>query len=337
MSHFTVLVATLGNDSLDGESVVESILAPYNEEIQVDPYWETEDLKWEREYYASEKFEPQPGTERLKAGATDEELVAWLNAYHDDEAIDGVGLYRIEDGVIQRRSTYNPDSKWDWYSVGGRWTGGLLLKQGATGVTGRPGVMMEANDDPNYADQAFKRDIAIDVMRQTREDEAQATWAKWQKIVAEHGTPLTFAEVLAKHGLTDEKIVRRRQEEAAKHEADETYKAQDVLADARTEYHAQPAVKAAKAEKLIGEFFDSVDEKFLAHTHDSFVEAATLGALCGYAFLSEKTGWLEAGQMGWFGMGSDTPASTLDFRRKVAQEIDALPDDAVLTFVDCHI
>lgn len=26
-------------------------------------------------------------------------------------------------------STYNPDSKWDWYSIGGRWNGFLVLKE----------------------------------------------------------------------------------------------------------------------------------------------------------------------------------------------------------------
>ena len=27
-------------------------------------------------------------------------------------------------------STYNPNSKWDWYTIGGRWTGGLVTKEG---------------------------------------------------------------------------------------------------------------------------------------------------------------------------------------------------------------
>lgn len=29
-------------------------------------------------------------------------------------------------------STYNPNSKWDWYEVGGRWGGSLKLKNGGT-------------------------------------------------------------------------------------------------------------------------------------------------------------------------------------------------------------
>jgi hypothetical protein len=332
MSHFTVLIATVGDTELGGDSTVESILAPFDENIEADPRWEDADLSWSRKYFASDEFKPEGDQERLKADATDDELVEWLNAYHD-----GDERYRVVDGKFQRETTYNPDSKWDWYQVGGRWTGGLLLKQGSEGVTGAPGVMTEPNFDPDYADQAFKRDIAIDAMRQHREDEAQVTWSKWQAIVDEHGTPKSFQQILDEHGLSNERIRELRNAEADKKAADETYKPVDCLNPARTEYHAQPAVVAAKEQKLVGEFFDSVDEKFLAHTKDSYIENATLGALCGYAYLSEETGWLQAGEMGWFGMGTDTPLSTLEYRREVLKHIDSLPDDAVLTFVDCHI
>jgi hypothetical protein len=35
-----------------------------------------------------------------------------------------------EDGVWCEYSTYNPDSKWDWYSVGGRWDNEIKTKSG---------------------------------------------------------------------------------------------------------------------------------------------------------------------------------------------------------------
>ena len=54
-----------------------------------------------------------------------EELVAWLNREEEDEdearwGLDEEGVYRL--------TTYNPNSKWDWYEVGGRWTGYFKLK-----------------------------------------------------------------------------------------------------------------------------------------------------------------------------------------------------------------
>jgi hypothetical protein len=53
-------------------------------------------------------------------------------------------------------STYNPKSKWDWYSLGGRWSGSIKLKPGATGVRGEMGAF----GNEVGIDQAFKKDIA---------------------------------------------------------------------------------------------------------------------------------------------------------------------------------
>ena len=52
---------------------------------------------------------------------TDEECYQDVASWYDDEDKDEQGnLY----------STYNPNSKWDWYSVGGRWSGLLTTKSG---------------------------------------------------------------------------------------------------------------------------------------------------------------------------------------------------------------
>lgn len=50
----------------------------------------------------------------------------------------------------------NPNAKWDWYSLGGRWSGLIKLKNGATGITGKAGVF----DNETGIDQAKKGYIA---------------------------------------------------------------------------------------------------------------------------------------------------------------------------------
>lgn len=56
---------------------------------------------------------------------TDDAAVAAFYAGGDEElAIDDEGLYRW--------STSNPDGRWDWYEVGGRWVGLLQLLDGGT-------------------------------------------------------------------------------------------------------------------------------------------------------------------------------------------------------------
>ena len=67
-------------------------------------------------------------------------------------------------------STYNPNSKWDWYSVGGRWQGMLILKKGDAGFRGSPGLMTPMTDD---YDATYVSDIDFDAMRDKRREKLQ--------------------------------------------------------------------------------------------------------------------------------------------------------------------
>ena len=72
-----------------------------------------------------------------------------------------------DDGVWRQYSRFNPNSKWDWYQVGGRWAGRIALKEGAELI--RPvefswGWSKEEQDKvlnavPRRADIAYLKDI----------------------------------------------------------------------------------------------------------------------------------------------------------------------------------
>lgn len=66
-------------------------------------------------------------------------------------------------GVGTYKSQYNPNSKWDWYETGGRWTGYFKLKDGAEGKLGRPGVF-DNKAKVNSADIARVKDIDFEKM-----------------------------------------------------------------------------------------------------------------------------------------------------------------------------
>lgn len=85
--HYKVLV--LGKN-------VEELLAPYDENLEVEPYvYKTmEEARAELVEYTAEEY-------------TDEEVAKYFGAKLD------------EDGNLL--TTSNPNSKWDWYSIGGRW------------------------------------------------------------------------------------------------------------------------------------------------------------------------------------------------------------------------
>lgn len=137
MSHFTVLV--IGDDP-------EDQLAPYSEDIRVNEYDRgpvgEEELRQFVEYYES--------------GGDAKKLYA-----ERGEDWNG-GRWRVaEDGEFHEYSTYNPISKWDWYRLGGWWTGFFKLKEGAFGRLGERGIF---TDDPKagWVDQTLKRCIDFD-------------------------------------------------------------------------------------------------------------------------------------------------------------------------------
>ena len=66
----------------------------------------------------------------------------------------------LKDGVVDKDgniiSTYNPDSKWDWYEIGGRWSGMLLIKTSVLKEAGYKQVQTNTEPPPGYCwvDQA---------------------------------------------------------------------------------------------------------------------------------------------------------------------------------------
>lgn len=107
MSHYAVLVIHRENQD------IEKLLAPYNENLEVEPY-----LKYTvDEAIAYIKEHCVPYNDYLK-GYADRHLIDWF-AESEGLLIKQGGLY----------STYNPNSKWDWYQIGGRFDGELMLTE----------------------------------------------------------------------------------------------------------------------------------------------------------------------------------------------------------------
>lgn len=102
MSHYGVLVIHNENQN------IEELLAPYSENLEVEPY-----LKY--------KHDEALKALRDKYGFKDEEIDdALLESF-----VENYSSYSLKDGDIY--TTYNPNSKWDWYSIGGRFDGKLEL------------------------------------------------------------------------------------------------------------------------------------------------------------------------------------------------------------------
>jgi hypothetical protein len=114
---------------------------------------------------------------------------------------------------------------------------------------------------------------------------------------------------------------------------------------ARVEYHEQPRVKAVRDHDAACREEERRDDALLrwdGHietfdvSREEFVRRARDNAICPYAYLRNGE-WFAPGEMGWWGMSSDTDEDRARFAREFNKMFDALPDDAILTMCDLHI
>lgn len=299
MSHFTVLV--IGDD-------LEKQLEPFNENTQVAAYHDyVEDVEdwW---FVTSQRREGVELDTSDLQGLAD----AYNEAYPDDAqqyAVDEKGLYTL--------STYNPNSKWDYWRIGGRWAGAFLLKPGATGFMEELGwewkPEFNQNEPPpdftGKADQALKGDIDFDRMRRLAVDKAEVQYAKFETLVAQYG-PLPDDSWRSLDARTEE------------------FKA------AREAYWNAPIIDGLRKADLIG--WSGFPNEIFDVDVETYVEDARLSAIPGYAALYRYE-WIEPGQMGWWGFSTDTGETRRQYHRRVNQILDTVDDDTQLTMVDCHI
>ena len=286
MSHFTVVVI---GDNYEGQ------LDPYSENIEVDEYLDSVVTDEQKEFFTEHYVKIYPKDSDLSFDA--------LYKKHGKDW-NGNKWKKNEDGVYCSYSTYNPDSKWDWYSVGGRWSGYFRLKEGREGTIGVPGAFNNVANE-NTADMALKCDIDFSAMRKEAEDKAAKTYDNVYAVIS--GTPVNESW----------DSVRARFDDVDK---------------ARAFYHKQERVAAF--DKIDGTgFFDSVENYNI--DRDTYIKNAGDSAISPYAIVKDGE-WYQKGDMGWWGMSSNDMEQT-EWNKKVVELFDSVPDDTLFTLVDCHI
>lgn len=205
----------------------------------------------------------------------------------------------------------NPNAKWDWYSIGGRWMGFFKLKPGVVPRCGEPGVFDSQPKDLQRGDMCRKDEIDIEGMQKEKGDAAAECWDRVHN----------ECDMLSPHE-TWESLCARLEIEAA-----------------REFYLAQPRVKSfiqlQKTEwgrKHLG-FSSSVEDYFVPR--EEFIQSARDSAIRTFAVLYNGQ-WYEKGQMGWWACVSNEKDEAT-WNQEFTKLFDSLPDDAMLTLVDCHI
>lgn len=204
----------------------------------------------------------------------------------------------------------NPDAKWDWFEIGGRWTGFFKSLNG-NGISGKPGL-----DTPSaksgYVDQIRKEDIDFAGMRQEKEEEAAILYDKIMAIVG-HLEPQTPWAILR----------------------DTMFKTAGADAT-RGFYHSQPRVKALSEYNKVNKYeYSGLELDEFIQSREDYVKSR--GDRAGIPFTIVKDGkWYEKGSMGWWGMVSDEEDQKT-WNEKVTEMINELPGGTLLTLMDCHI
>lgn len=272
-------------------------------------------------------FDEAPRTEPRKIYLTDSEVADLAAHFHLDPKDRRRVAARMEawngqEGGVDRRGVYrlstaNPDAKWDWWEVGGRFRGFFTPKAGKGGVlggTGTPDAFVrrhgKAAPEPTGVDEILKGDVDLAAMEASSEAQARRTWATYAAAIA--GTP---------EHIPWSRFVRRV-------DAGEL-----TTEDARQLYHDQPRVAAFNAHRTALGIWTKPED--FPRTEAAYVRRERAGALCPFAVLHEGT-WHEKGSMGWFGFATDEKATDA-WAREVRGLWDSWSDDTRLAIVDCHI
>ena len=94
----------------------------------------------------------------------------------------------------------NPSAKWDWYSIGGRWSGLLRLKNSDNTVDSARVLECDFSPDKEEYDQAVRFwEVVVDgqPLRDGEKEEDFSSWYKPQYFIDQYRTKENYAEQLS--------------------------------------------------------------------------------------------------------------------------------------------
>ena len=272
-------------------------------------------MPWDEKFKKKGSFGIGTDTHEIPEGLKKEEVPTSEYAISqgltkDEWAKDWFGYVQNEEGVWGY--WHNPNAKWDWWTLGGRWSGYFKVKKGVPEDAyelGESGLMGSArNRSAGRADHIRKGDIDMDAMREEAEKDANDRYDEFEAVV--EGCPVSEPW----------DTIRERYEE-------DINKAREV-------YNAQPMVQALQKNR---DFVWYKPEDFYVANggRDKYVANSFCAVFLPFAFLKDGE-WVEKGKMGWWGVVHNEKLQ-YDWSGKFLEMFLELPDDTLISMVDCHI
>jgi hypothetical protein len=311
MSHFTVAVRVPASVSLeDIDSEIRSMLRSYYEQGEPgDDFMEFQD----------DTDEAKSDWEANKHGEQDKTFQEYLE-----------GRYRSHkvNGETRWGHWSNPNAKWDWYQIGGRWVGHWPAKADTETGRGERSWVTEGEEIPsNQVDIIRIKDIDFAKGDAKTNEKVQQFLVEYDNFFKTGEVPdgdvsfygvrytalnLGLVQCLNEHEITEEQRATCRldpwpKNRWFKNEADEAVPRYDVVAPLPS------------------------DAKFAEFLRNHFNELRT------YAYLDQEDGWVEPGEMGWFGMSSATTESREEYSKGFIEWLKSGNQEDWVVCVDCHI
>lgn len=356
--------AIMGSDlgAEDRESFYRAIDA-FENQRKSEVGWSTSQPSWETREKAvkslSEKYSERLGSIFVKD--VFDTLEQWVEFYHSatpsNDCPTKYGYYS------------NPRSKWDWYSIGGRWRGGFRVREGVlsqANVLGEPG-MGEILKAEKGTHQQYES-LDVDIARKDQMDWEQMEKKAYDAAARDYQVYRAFWDQRCPHNFKytvpgtedvwcDFSLVNKASQlglfdseasgplsgasEFLAHV--QAYEASHAL-DAAARVHCIDELTIVNDERAVRFFWR--DEQWFAQVfHACPINAEQWWArfswgyplIPSYAVLTPEGEWMAPGEMGWWGMSSDTCQERAQTSKRKVQFFRELPDDTWLVNVDCHI
>ena len=289
MSHFTVMI--FGDDA-------EKQLAPFQENNMGDCPEQHLKFNDETEYIQKEWADEDQETK----DEYNNDMDAYASDYHGYKKDEETGKYGYWE---------NPNAKWDWYQLGGRWAGFFKLKPGANGIEGREGLFSKGAE-PGHAEAVRKCESDFEGMREEAEKEAGQ---KYDDVIAIVGDSVN--EMQPWDYVRDVMFPEDR----------------DL---ARDFYNSQIAPSKLKEWNSNNEYkLSFIDLENFQTTRDEYTRKAGDAAFSSYAVIKDGV-WYQRGEMGWWGMSSNEKDQA-DWNNEISNLLADLPEDTLVSIYDCHI
>lgn len=212
---------------------------------------------------------------------------------------------------------HNPNAKWDWWVVGGRWAGQFPIKAGEAALVRRGGYPnVRAKRD--HADVATVREIDFDAV-------AVEHAARYAKFEAEWVDFLAGKEFNVWDGPRTSALAVGLVRTVSMTDAAE-------VASVKPSEILRPWIGHAAERKRADVLRPLAGEELRAIAWEYFNPIRTYAAL-------DDEGWHAPGEMGWWGCSSDTTTDKLEWCRTFMEK-HIRPDrdqSDLLVVVDCHI